>query len=130
MTNVNVADAQDWQSRANLAELNLAIERKGLQREKRRTRRLQTEVNNYYEALMLSKQVANETINQCQYLLNTNSLLAQEIQKQRIAVGTLEAVIQKLCTQSKDGAVSRGMSPRQEIVTGQLLDVKSNVCVS
>ncbi|KAH6670174.1 hypothetical protein B0J14DRAFT_598023 [Halenospora varia] len=129
MSNSNVADAHDWQSRANIAELELAIERKGLSREKRRTRRLQVEVNKHYETLTLSKQVANEAINQCQYLLNINSLLAQEIQRQRIAVETLEVVIQKICAQSQDGGVSRDTPSRQGIVPGTLRDKISNMAL-
>ncbi|KAH9203493.1 hypothetical protein DL95DRAFT_503060 [Leptodontidium sp. 2 PMI_412] len=105
MTAINVAEAHDWQSRIKDAESELATERKRLYHERKRTRRLQNEVNTYHNNLAISKRVSDEAITQCQSLLHTNALLAQEVQKQKTAVETLEALIQKLCTQHREGSV-------------------------
>lgn len=58
-------------------------------------------------------QVGNGALSQCRYLSDANYLLSQEIQKQRIAVGTLEAVIQKLCTQPRGGRESNSTLPME-----------------
>jgi hypothetical protein len=65
MKNINVADAYDWQHRASAAEQELAIERVKLERERRRTRRFQSQINEYIEALARSVQDCSQVMNQC-----------------------------------------------------------------
>ena len=103
MTNINIANNYDLQSRATKAELHLSIERTKLQQEKRKASRLQTKVNEYHETLTRCMQVGNGAMSQCQYLSNINHQLSQEIQRQRIVIGTLQAVIQKITTHQGDG---------------------------
>jgi DNA repair exonuclease SbcCD nuclease subunit len=102
MTTINVADAYDWQQRANNAEQKLSIVDIKLQREKRRTRRLQSQINEYIEVLARSTQDCSRMMDQCQLVSNTNLAISQELQKAKLMVETLEAVIVLLYTTSKD----------------------------
>ncbi|PVH69906.1 hypothetical protein DL98DRAFT_152380 [Cadophora sp. DSE1049] len=120
ITALNVADVHDLQSRIKDSESELATERRRLYHERKRTRRLQNEVDTYHNNLTISKRVSDEAINQCQSLLYTNALLAQEIQKQKTAVETLEALIQKLCTQHKEGSAFTQVPVWQVAGTGLL----------
>ncbi|CZT08609.1 uncharacterized protein RAG0_13607 [Rhynchosporium agropyri] len=120
MTALNVAELHDWQSRTKDTESELHTERKRLYQERKRTRRLQNEVNTYHNSLIISKRVSDEAIAQCQSLLHTNALLAQEVQKQKAAVETLETLIQKLCTESKEGSVFTQVPAWQVAGTGHL----------
>ena len=99
---INVADAYDWQQRANNAEQELSIVGIKLQQEKRRTRRLQSQINDYIEALARSTQDCSRVMGQCQLMSNTSLALSQELQKAKLMVETLEAVIVLLYTTSKD----------------------------
>lgn len=120
MAALNVAELHDWQSRTKDAESELAKERRRLYHERKRTRRLQNEANTYHNTLIISKRVSDEAIAQCQSLLHTNALLAQEVQKQKTAVETLEALIQKLCTQRKEESVFAQVPVWQAASTGLL----------
>lgn len=95
---VNLADLHDWQHRANLAEQELSIERTKLQREKRKSNRLESQINEYIDALTRSTQECIQTTNQCRYLSGTNAILSQEVGKLRLVVQTLEGVIYLLYT--------------------------------
>jgi hypothetical protein len=118
MKSINIADAHDLQYRTNLAEQELSIEHTKFQREKRKTCRLQNQVNEYHETLTRSIQVGNGALSQTRYLSEANYLLAQEIQKQRIVIETLEAVIQKLHTQPGGGMGSTCTPHKEETLVG------------
>ena len=102
---INVADVCDLQHRANNAERELAIERTKLEREKRRSRRLQSQINEYIEALARSTQDYSQAMNHCQMVSNTNLALSKELGKAKLMVETLEGVILLLHTSrpGKDG---------------------------
>ena len=102
MKTINIADAYDWQQRANIAEQELSIKHVKLERERRKTRRLQSQINEYIEALAHSTRDCSQVINQCQLTSNTNLVLSRELQKAKLMVETLEAVIVLLYTTSKD----------------------------
>jgi hypothetical protein len=109
--NINIADAYDWQHRANVAEQELSIERTKLQREKRRSCRLETQINEYIEALTRSTQGCVQARSQCQYLSTSNAVLFQEVGKLRLVVQTLEGVIHLLYT--TDGSVTASAAPKR-----------------
>lgn len=101
MKNINVADVYDWQHRASAAEQELSIERVKLERERRRTRRFQSQINEYIEALARSVQDCSQVMNQCQLVSNANVALSEELRKAKFMVETLEAVILLLYTASR-----------------------------
>ena len=101
MKNINVADTYDWQHRANAAEQELSIERVKLERERRRTRRFQSQISEYIEALARSVQDCSHLMNQCQLVSNANLALSEELRKRTFMVETLEAVILLLYTSSR-----------------------------
>jgi hypothetical protein len=101
MKNINVADTYDWQHRAIAAEQELSIERVKLERERRKTRRFQLQVNEYIEALARSVQDCSQAMNQCQLVSNANLALSEELRKAKFMVETLEAVILLLYTSSR-----------------------------
>jgi hypothetical protein len=101
MKNINVADSYDWQHRANAAERELSIERVKLERERRRTRRSQSQINDYIEALARSVQDCSQVRNQCELVSNANLALSNELRKAKFMVETLEAVILLLYTSSR-----------------------------
>jgi hypothetical protein len=111
MHNINLADAYDWQHRAKIAEQELSIERTKLQREKRKGHQLQTQINEYIEALTRSTQDYSQARSQCQFLSNTNLVLSREVGKLRLVVQTLEGVIHLLYTIDSSG--STGTSPKR-----------------
>jgi hypothetical protein len=101
MKNINVANSYDWQHRANAAEQELCIERIKLEREKRKTRRFQSQISEYTEALARSVQDCSHLVNQCQLISNANLALSGELRKAKFMVETLEAVILLLYTSSR-----------------------------
>jgi hypothetical protein len=101
MKNINVANSYDWQHRANAAEQELCIERVKLEREKRKTRRFQSQISEYTEALARSVQDCSHFVNQCQLISNANLALSGELRKAKFMVETLEAVILLLYTSSR-----------------------------
>lgn len=108
MKTINVADAYDWQCRANNAEQELAIEHIKLERERRRNRRLRSQINEYIEALARSTQDCSQVMSQCQLVSNTSLAISQELQKAKLIVETLEAVIVLLYTTSKNKGGQEG----------------------
>ncbi|KAH6664013.1 hypothetical protein B0J14DRAFT_682541, partial [Halenospora varia] len=102
MKTVNVADAYDWQQHAMDAKQALSIACIKLEREQQRAWRLRSQINKYIEALACSTQDCSHMMSQCQLVSNTNLALSQELQKGRLMVETLEAVIVLLYTTSKD----------------------------
>jgi hypothetical protein len=96
---INIADAFDLQNRANTAEHQLAIEYTNLERERRKNRRLQNHINDYMEALARSTQDCRKVMNQCLVISNTNLSLSRELEKAKVMVETLEAVIMLLYTE-------------------------------
>ncbi|KAL5325372.1 hypothetical protein ACEPPN_006497 [Leptodophora sp. 'Broadleaf-Isolate-01'] len=106
---INVADAYDWQHRANAAEQKLSIAMTEVERQKRYTGRLQSQINElhsqikeYIDALGRSTRDNNHAINQCQLLLNANTHLSQELRKAKLMVETLKTVIFTLYKSSAD----------------------------
>lgn len=89
----NEADAYDWQHRANIIEQKLSLESDKLQREKRKTRRLQTQINEYTDALARSTQDCAQVMKHCQLASDTNMAITQELRRSKVMVETLEAVI-------------------------------------
>jgi hypothetical protein len=102
MKNINVANTYDWQHRANAAEQELSIERVKLERERRRTRYFQSQINEYIAALARSVQDCSQVMNQCQLVSNANLALSGELRKAKFMVETLEAVIMLLYTSSRN----------------------------
>lgn len=111
MNNINVADAYDWRWHANKVEQELSVERTKLEREKRKSRRQQIQINEYVEALARSAQDYSHARNQCQFLSNTNSVLSNEVGKLRLVVQTLEGVIHMLYTIDSSGGT--GTAPNK-----------------
>jgi hypothetical protein len=111
MKTINVADAYDWRHRANTAEQELCIERVKLERERRRARRFQCQINEYAEALARSVQDCSQVMNQCQLVSNANLALSQELRKAKLMVETLEAVILLLYTSSRKMSESAQQEP-------------------
>ena len=112
MNHINIADACDLQHRANTAERELAIEHTKLERERRKTRRLQSQISEYIEALARSTRDCSHVMNQCQMVSNTNMALSKELGKAKLMVETLEAVILLLYTSrsGKDGCTGKSQS--------------------
>lgn len=92
----SVADAYDLQHRAHNTEQELSIERAKVAREIRRNRRLQSQINEYVEALARCVHDCGQMKYHCDLLSNSNLALSQELQKAKLMVETLEAVIQML----------------------------------
>jgi hypothetical protein len=84
------------QHRAHNTEQELSIERTKVAREIRKNRRLQSQVNEYVEALARCVHDCGQMKYHCDLL--SNSILAkdQELQKAKLMVETLQAVIQML----------------------------------
>lgn len=106
MRSMTIADAHDLQHRANNAEKELSIQRTKLAHEKRRTRQFETQVNEYTEALTRCVQDCTLMRTHCQILSNSNLALSGELQKAKLMVETLEAVIQMLYTTDRCGSAS------------------------
>ncbi|RDL36271.1 uncharacterized protein BP5553_06883 [Venustampulla echinocandica] len=106
---VNAADAYDWQQRANTSEQELSVVRVKFEREKRRTRRLQSQLNEYIEALAYSTQSCEQIMKQCQLASNTSLAISEDLRRAKIMVETLEAVIVLLYTSSKDRDGTAGL---------------------
>jgi hypothetical protein len=69
--------------------------------EQRRNRRLESQVNDYVDALQRSTADSIQVGNQYQMLCTVNIALSQELAKAKLIVETLEAVILLLYTTSK-----------------------------
>jgi len=102
MKTINVANAYDWQQRAHDTEQELSIAYIRLERGKRKTQRLECQINEYIEALARSTQDCSMVMNQCQIVSNTNLGLSRELQKAKLMIETLEAVIVLLYKTSKE----------------------------
>lgn len=102
MNTINVADAYDWQQRAHDFEQQLSVLGTKFERERRRSRRLQSQVNEYIEALGISTQNCSQVIQQCQLVSNTSLAISEKLRVAKLTIETLEAVIVLLYTSSKD----------------------------
>lgn len=89
MRNVNVADAFDWQQRANVAEHELTIQQSKLAREKGTNRRLHSQLISSIEGWTVTSQ-------HMQVLLNSNYGHYQEVLRLKSTIEALEAMIQRL----------------------------------
>ncbi|KAL5344944.1 hypothetical protein ACLOAV_009897 [Pseudogymnoascus australis] len=89
MRNVNVADAFDWQQRANVAEHELTIQQSKLAREKGTNRRLHSQLISSIEGWTVTSQ-------HMQVLLNSNYGYYQEVLRLKSTIEALEAMIQRL----------------------------------
>ncbi|KFY31467.1 hypothetical protein V494_07955 [Pseudogymnoascus sp. VKM F-4513 (FW-928)] len=89
MRRINVADAYDWKHLAVTSEKEVLIAQAGLERERRKNRRLESQLGQSAVGWADSNQ-------HCQALLNSNYVLSQELQRLRFTNEALEAVIQKL----------------------------------
>ncbi|KAH9205165.1 hypothetical protein DL95DRAFT_470817 [Leptodontidium sp. 2 PMI_412] len=98
--NVNVADACDARSRANNAERELSITRTKLTREIRKNRRLQQQNYEYMEWLGRAVQDCSVMRHHFDLVSSSHLTLSQELQKAKVMVATLEAVIRMLSTSS------------------------------
>jgi septal ring factor EnvC (AmiA/AmiB activator) len=109
MRSINVADAYDWQHRANAAEQKLLAERAKLTREKRKTRRLQSQVQESVKGWTTCTQ-------QCQVLTNSNYAFSQECQRLKAIIETLEHVIQRVFIPPRGRDTSASTSPGYETI--------------
>ncbi|KFY32431.1 hypothetical protein V493_00207 [Pseudogymnoascus sp. VKM F-4281 (FW-2241)] len=91
MRSINVADAYDWKHLAATSEQELSIAQAELERERRKNRRLESQLSQSAVGWADSNR-------QCQALLNSNYVLSHELQRLRFTIEALEAVIQKLFT--------------------------------
>lgn len=110
MHTVNAAHAYDLNHRATAAEVELSTVQTQLAREKRKTRRLQSQVQEYMDALEQCVGHCTLMRNHCHIMSNTNLALSQELQKGKFMVETLEAVLQMLY-KSAGGFSTIRMSP-------------------
>ncbi|KFZ11259.1 hypothetical protein V501_04852, partial [Pseudogymnoascus sp. VKM F-4519 (FW-2642)] len=94
MRRVNVADAFDWQQRANVAEHELTIQQFKLAREKGTNRRLHSQLISSIEGWTVTSQ-------HMQALLNSNYSYSQDILRLKSTIETLEAMIQRLFVASR-----------------------------
>ncbi|KFY94691.1 hypothetical protein V498_03760 [Pseudogymnoascus sp. VKM F-4517 (FW-2822)] len=103
MRSINVADAYDWKHLADVSEQELSIAQVELERERRKNRRLESQ---------LSQSAAGwvDSNRHYQALLNSTYMLSQELQRSRFTVEALEAVIQKLFS-SRVREDDKGISP-------------------
>ena len=109
MRSINVADAYDWQNRANAAEQKLLAERAKLTREKRKTRRLQSQVQESVKGWTACTQ-------QCQSLTNSNYALSGECQRLKAIIESLEHVIQRVFIPRRGRDTSANTSPDYETI--------------
>jgi len=114
MKTINVADAYDWQQRATNSEEELAIVCIKYEKERRKARRLQSQINEYIKALARSTQDCSQVMNQCQVVSNTNTALSRDLQKAKLMIETLEAVIVLLYTTPKDMDGRAGTAGQRE----------------
>ena len=91
MSGINVADAYDWKHLASTSERELLTAEAELERERRKNRRLESQLSQSAVGWADSNR-------QCQALLNSNYVLSHELQRLRFTIEALEAVIQKLFT--------------------------------
>jgi predicted RNase H-like nuclease (RuvC/YqgF family) len=110
MHTVNAAHAYDLNHRATAAEVELSTIQTKLAREKRKTRRLQSQIQEYMEALAQCVEQCTLMRNHCHIMSNTNLALSQELQKGKFMVETLEAVLQMLY-KSAGGFGTTGIIP-------------------
>jgi chromosome segregation ATPase len=100
MSSLDITD--DWEARAGNAELELANQRRRLNRAWKENRRLQQQVEEYCDALGRSTQDCTQLMSQCQQLSNANVGLTRENEKARYMVETLEAVLMMLHAPRKE----------------------------
>ncbi|KFY28047.1 hypothetical protein V491_00653 [Pseudogymnoascus sp. VKM F-3775] len=91
MRPVNVADAFDWQQRANIAEHELTVLQSKLAREKRTNRRLHSQLISSINGWTVTSQ-------HLQVLINSNYGYSQDILRLKSTIEALEAMIQRLFT--------------------------------
>ncbi|KFY34899.1 hypothetical protein V495_08089 [Pseudogymnoascus sp. VKM F-4514 (FW-929)] len=89
MRSVNVADAFDWQQRANVAEHELTIQQSKLAREKGKNRRLHSQLISSIEGWTVTSQ-------HLQVSLNSNYGYSQDVLRLKSTIEALEAMIQRL----------------------------------
>jgi CYTH domain-containing protein len=94
MKSVNVADAFDWQQRANVAEHKLMIQQSKLAREKGKNRRLRSQHISNIKGWTV-------TTHRLQGLINSNYGYSQEVLRMKSAIEVLEAMIQRLIQASR-----------------------------
>ena len=111
MRSINVAEAFDWQHRANFAEKELLIERSKLASEKRKNWKLRSQVSSSVDGWTTSNQ-------HCQALVNSNYSASQEIRRLKCIIETLEDAIQKLFTASQVRDNNASMSPGYVTIEG------------
>ncbi|PVH67630.1 hypothetical protein DL98DRAFT_662547 [Cadophora sp. DSE1049] len=113
--NLNLADAYDVRSRANNAERELSITRTKLTREIRKNRRLQQQNYEYMEALGRAVQDCSVMRHHFDLVSSSQLVLSQELQKAKVMVETLEAVIRMLstCSFERSGS-SDAMASREQ----------------
>ena len=102
LNTINVADAYDWQQRAHDFEQQLSVLGTKFERERRLNRRLQSQINEYIDALGRSTQNCSQVIHQCQLVSNTSLVISENLRVAKLTIETLEAVIVLLYTSSKD----------------------------
>ena len=110
MSSVDIVDAHDWKQHAIAIEKSLSTERGKTKRAEKMLRKLRNERDllrrqvdmlqcqndEYSAALGRSTQDCSRVITQCRGLSETNLALGQELQKAKVMVETLEAVIMML----------------------------------
>lgn len=95
---VIVTQTHDLRDRVDNAERELSVVRLKLSREVRKNRRSQQQINGYSEALTRTVHECNTVKYHFQLMSNSHLSLSRELEKAKIMVGTLEAVIQMLHT--------------------------------
>ncbi|KFY90206.1 hypothetical protein V498_06128 [Pseudogymnoascus sp. VKM F-4517 (FW-2822)] len=95
MRSVNVADAFDWQQRANVAEHELAIQQSKLAREKGTNRRLHSQLISSIEGWTVTSQ-------HMQVLVNSNYGYSQDILRLKSTIEALESIIERLFMASQN----------------------------
>jgi hypothetical protein len=81
------------------------VEHEKLKRANQRAERLRHQAQEAAQAFESQAQDYTRVVNQCQHLSNTNLALTQELEKRKLIVETLEAVIMMLHTHLLRGLV-------------------------
>ena len=104
---VDIIVTPNWKIRALDSEHKLSIERKKSERAERMVRKLRGQIDEYCEALNCSTQDHRRMISQYQALSNANLGLCQELQKAKVMVETLEAVLMMFYTHPSAKEISQ-----------------------
>lgn len=107
MRSDNVADAFDWQLRANVAEHELMIQQSKLAREKGKNWRLRSQLISNIKGWTITSQ-------HVQGLINSNYGYSQEVLRLKYTIEALEAMIQRLLP------ASRFIDDRQRMSAGHV----------